>query len=179
MIAKKINAFNLDEAINILARTPQVLEQLLAGLPDHWLTQKEGPETWSPFDIVGHLIYGEQIDWIPRAQLILEDKRSTFDPFDRFAQFEASKGKTMDDLLAEFKTLRGENIQLLSEMQLGESELQMVGNHPDFGEVTLAQLLASWVVHDLGHIRQIVRVMAKQYKAEVGPWEKYLSVVNA
>lgn len=179
MIAKKINAFNLDEAINILARTPQVLEQLLAGLPDHWLTQNEGPETWSPFDIVGHLIYGEQTDWIPRAQLILEGNRGTFDSFDRFAQFEASKGKSMDDLLAEFNILRRENIRILSDMQLGESELKMVGRHPDFGEVTLSQLLASWVVHDLGHIRQIVRVMAKQYKTEVGPWEKYLTVVNA
>ncbi|MEM8484617.1 MAG: DinB family protein [Bacteroidota bacterium] len=173
-----MKSFDLDKTIEILARTPAVLEQWLAGLSDSWLLVNEGPDTWSPFDVVGHLIHGEKTDWIPRAKHILAGNPTPFPAFDRFAQFEESKGKTIDDLLASFKALRHTNIRHLVAMHLAPADLQRTGIHPDFGEVTLQQLLATWVAHDLSHIRQIARVMAKQYSNEIGPWRAYLPVIE-
>ncbi|MCP4204864.1 MAG: DinB family protein [bacterium] len=171
--------FDLESALQVLDRTPAVLDALLRDLDDGWLEATEGPKTWSPFDIVGHLIHGERTDWLTRARRILEHGTSKpFDPFDRFAQFEASRGKSMADLLAEFHRLRRENLEALRELGLGERELELRGTHPELGGVTLAQLLATWVTHDLGHIAQIARVMAKRNKDEVGAWAEYLSVLS-
>jgi hypothetical protein len=171
--------FELGKAIEILARTPAVLDALLRGLPSEWVRSNEGGESWSPYDIVGHLIHGEETDWIPRARIILEQGESTaFEPFDRFAQFERSEGKTLEDLLARFASLRQENLEVLEGWRLKPADLERRGRHPDFGTVTLEQLLATWVVHDLGHIRQIARVMAKQYGARVGPWRAYIPVLG-
>ena len=170
--------FQIEHGIAILARTPRVLNDMLRELPDVWTTVNEGPDTWSPYDIVGHLVHGERADWIPRLNVILSDGKKAFEPFDRFAQFENSKGKTLSDLLDEFNNLRVLNIQKLRAIKHDEHTLIQTGIHPDFGEVTLRQLLATWVVHDLNHISQIARVMAKQYKEEVGPWVRYLGILN-
>ena len=171
--------FSIDQSIEILERTPEVLHLMLNGLSDEWITATEGENTWSPYDIIGHFIHGEKTDWIVRAQLILSDEvDKTFIPFDRFAQYENSKGKTLDDLLDEFKTLRSKNIELLKSMKVDENKVIKKGIHPDFGEVSLSQLLAAWVVHDLNHISQIARVMAKQYTVEVGPWIEYLKILR-
>ena len=171
--------FQLDQAINILKRTPKVLSCLLDDLPEEWIHNNEGDDSWSPFDILGHFIHGEKTDWIPRAQLILSDKEDkAFAPFDRFAQFETSKGKSLIELLNEFSVLRARNIELLEAMQLTAVDLVREGIHPEFGKVTLEQLLATWVTHDLGHIAQITRVMAKQYKDEVGPWRAYIPILR-
>lgn len=169
-----MTTFSLDKSTEILERTPAVLAQLLSGLSDSWTQENEGPDTWSPFDVVGHLIHGEKTDWIPRARHILDGNPAPFPVFDRFAQFEISKGKTMDALLAEFKTLREANLQHLHAMALKPADLQRTGVHPELGAVTLQELLATWVRHDLSHIRQIARVMATQYNAEIGPWKAYL-----
>ena len=171
--------FNLAESIEILSKTPIVVSNLLRGLPELWIKTNEGGDTWSPYDVVGHLIHGEKTDWIPRAMLILdqgEDK--TFKPFDRFAQFEESHGKTLEELLNEFHELRTTNLQKLQEINVDDQMLNQRGIHPEFGPVTLKQLLATWVVHDLGHIHQITRVMAKNYTLEVGPWTNYLSILQ-
>lgn len=170
--------FSIDKSIEILERTPIVLTSLLSGLSDDWTMNNEGVETWSSFDVVGHLIHGEQTDWIPRMRHILELGTSKpFTPFDRFAQFEASKGKTLSQLLDEFTRLRKENLHILKNMRLDEGALSKQGVHPALGVATLRHLLSCWTVHDLGHIVQISRVMAKQYADEVGPWRAYLSVV--
>ncbi len=171
--------FNLKEAIEILERTPAVLISLLSGLSDRWIYNNEGDESWNPYDIIGHLIHGEKKDWIPRSKIILdygEDK--PFEPFDRLAQFKDSEGKTLNDLLEEFAKLRNENIDMLNKLNLNENDFNKKGVHPEFGKVILKQLLSTWVVHDLSHIRQISRVMAKQYKKEIGPWRIYLPVIN-
>jgi len=171
--------FILIEAIEILERTPAVLISLLSGLSDRWIYNNEGGESWTPYDIVGHLIHGEKKDWIERANIILEyGEDKAFEPFDRFAQFKDSVGKTLNDLLEEFTKLRKANIEVLNNLNLDEKDLNKKGIHPEFGNVTLKQLLSTWVVHDLSHIRHISRVMAKQYKNEIGPWEKYLRVIN-
>lgn len=171
--------FKLHEAIEILSRTPSVLEILLTGLPEDWIISNEGEESWSPFDIVGHYIHGEKTDWIPRMEIILGDATNkTFTPFDRFAQFENSIGKNLNQLLSEFKELRKENLLRLSSADLSEADLDKEGIHPHFGKVTLRQLLSTWVVHDLAHINQISRVLAKQYKDEIGPWTEYFSVIT-
>lgn len=171
--------FDIHKSIEILSRTPAVIEALLNGISDDWIKNNEGPETWSPFDVVGHLIYGEKTDWIPRMEIILSDKSDkTFVPFDRFAQFTESKGKTLAQLLKEFKELRAKNIRILQSKQVASSDLGKTGIHPAFGTVTLEQLLSAWVAHDLGHITQISRVMAKQYTDAVGPWRQYLSVLD-
>ena len=171
--------FNLKEATEILERTPAVLISLLSGLSDEWIYNNEGGESWTPYDIVGHLIHGEKKDWIQRTNIILEHgEDKPFEPFDRFAQFKDSEGKTLNDLLEEFEKLRKVNIDVLNNLNLEEKDLNKKGIHPEFGNVTLKQLLSTWVVHDLSHIRQIARVMAKQYKNEIGPWEKYLRVIN-
>ena len=171
--------FELDRAKEILRRTPATLNALLSELPDDWVLPNEGPETWSPYDVVGHLIEGEETDWIPRARIILEQGEARpFDKFDRFAMFEKSKGKSLSELLARFEQLRGESLRELDALQLTPELLQKRGTHPALGAVTLSQLLSAWVVHDLGHIRQIVRVMAKQYRDAIGPWSAYLPIVN-
>ena len=171
--------YTLADAYTLLNRTPKVLDLLLQGLEDSWITSNEGPETWSPFDVLGHLIHGEETDWIPRAKIILSDgEDKTFIPFDRFAQLEKSKGKSMRDLLEEFSGLREANIQELHALNIQEEDLQKTGMHPELGPVSLKQLLFSWVVHDLGHLAQISRVMAKQYKEEVGPWVHFMKILN-
>lgn len=171
--------FQLDKAKEVLRRTPVTLNALLSDLPNDWVMANEGPDTWSPYDVIGHLIEGEETDWIPRARIILEQGEARpFDKFDRFAMFEKSKGKSLPELLARFEELRGESLRQLDEMNLTPELLQKQGTHPALGVVTLSQLLSAWVVHDLGHIRQIVRVMAKQYREAIGPWTAYLTIVN-
>ncbi len=171
--------FHFDKSISILEKTPLVLKSLLSGLPDDWTQHNEGPDTWSPFDVVGHLVHGERTDWIPRIFIIMNDSdQKTFHPYDRFAQFEESKGKTLEALIMEFKQLRNQNLEQLKGFGLSESDYRREGVHPSLGPVTLANLLSAWVVHDLGHIAQISRVMAKQYKNEIGPWTAYLSIVS-
>lgn len=171
--------FQLEQAIEVLKRTPATLNALLSGLPAEWTTGNEGPDTWSPYDVLGHLIHGEQADWIARANRILEHGEARqFDPFDRFAQFEESKGKTLGELLGEFEALRKANLQTLEQMLITPDKLKLRGAHPSLGTVTLSELLATWVAHDLDHIAQIVRVMSKQYDEAVGPWKQYLSILS-
>ena len=162
----------------VLERTPHTLRALLAGLPPEWTEATEGPDTWSPYVIVGHLIHGERTDWIPRARHILSGDSRPFASFDRTAQFTESEGKSLGELLATFTELRGRNVAELLAMKLGEDDLGRTGRHPDFGEVTLGQLLATWVVHDLDHVAQIARTMAKVYADAVGPWQAYLSILR-
>jgi hypothetical protein len=171
--------FKIGEAIAVLERTPGALRAMLSGLPSAWTDATEGGETWSPFVVVGHLIHGERTDWVPRAEIILaQGEHRTFAPYDRMAQFRESAGKSLDDLLSEFAELRAENLDRVRGWDLTEQELALEGIHPAFGAVTLRQLLATWVAHDLGHIVQVARVMARQYKEEVGPWTAYLSVMS-
>lgn len=171
--------FELNKAISILERTPTALKTLLEGLSSDWTVSNEGENTWSPYDIIGHFIHGELTDWIPRAKIILSNSSDKkFELFDRFAQEQNSVGKTMDDLLNEFEELRTNNLRILKDMNLSESDLSKEGIHPEFGTVTLRQLLSTWTVHDLGHIAQLSRVMAKQYKQEVGPWSQYLRILD-
>jgi hypothetical protein len=166
-------------AIAVLERTPHVLRAMLSGLPAVWIDATEGPETWSPYAILGHLIHGERTDWIPRARIILSQGSDRHFPFfDRFAQFRESEGKSLDDLLDEFARLRSESLATLSAWNLTDAQLALEGIHPEFGSVTLRQLLATWVAHDLGHIAQTARVMAKQYREAVGPWRAYLPVLD-
>jgi len=172
--------FNLTKSLEILERTPTVLNTLLSGLSDNWTMQNEGGETWSPYDVMGHLIHGERTDWMQRLNIILDSKGDNkFASFDRFAQFEESKGKTLNDLLTEFETIRKANLEKLKALKLNNSHLEMTGIHPKFGSVTMKQLLSTWTVHDLAHTGQIVRVMAKQYKEEVGPWVEYLRILQS
>ncbi len=167
------------QSIEILERTPVVLQNLLEGLSTEWTLSNEGGESWSAYDVIGHLIHGDKTDWLARAELMLsEDVEKKFQPFDRFAQFENSKGKTLKQLLDEFKEIRNANIIRLGAMNISEQDLGKKGVHPTFGEVTLSQLLSTWVVHDLDHISQIARVMAKQYKKEVGPWVEFLKILK-
>jgi hypothetical protein len=174
-----IMEFELDQAIEILSRTPDALNRLLRDLPDSWTMSDEGPGTWSAFDVVGHLIHGEQTDWIPRARIILEHGESrAFEPFNREAMFEKSKGKSLSDLLDSFESLRRNNLKALAEMGLTEEKFALRGTHPSLGVVTLEQLLGTWVVHDLSHIAQIARVMSKQYDKEVGPWKAFLPILG-
>ncbi len=171
--------YRLDQAKEVLRRTPPTLNALLSDLPDEWVLSNEGPETWSPYDVLGHLIHGEETDWIPRARIILEDGEARpFDRFDRFAMFEKSKGKSLRELLATFEQLRGESLRQLDALNLTPELLAKRGTHPVLGVVTLSQLLSAWVVHDLGHIRQIVRTMAKQYRDAIGPWTEFLTIVE-
>ena len=171
--------FNLADGIAILERTPNTMRALLSGLESQWIDGDEGPDTWSPYVIVGHLNHGERTDWIPRARIILEQGTNRpFTPFDRFAQFEESKGKSLATLLDEFDELRAKNLGILNEWKLTDEQLALEGQHPELGKVTLRQLLATWVGHDLGHIAQTARVMAKQYRDAVGPWREYLPVMD-
>jgi hypothetical protein len=171
--------FELKDGTAVLERTPHALRALLDGLPSAWTDATEGPNTWSPYVVVGHLIHAERADWIPRARIILaqgDDRR--FTPFDREAQFRESAGKSLAELLDEFATLRAESLATLAGWRLGDAELALEGEHPAFGAVTLRQLLATWVAHDLTHVAQTTRVMAKQYRDAVGPWRAYLPIMD-
>lgn len=171
--------FNLANSTEILQRTPSVLRAMLQGLSDEWLYANEGEGTWSPYEVVGHLIHGEKTDWIPRMEIILSDKADkTFEPFDRFAQLTEER-KPLDALLDEFDVLRAESLQILQSRSISDDDLIKTGIHPAFGEVRLYQLLSTWVAHDLGHIAQIARVMAKQYKEDAGPWVAYLRILQS
>jgi DinB superfamily len=174
----KPERFNLHDAVAILERTPATLNALLMGLPDTWVRATEGDDTWSPYDVIGHLIHGERTDWIPRAHHILAGETRPFEPFDRTAQFSESRGKSLGELLATFTDARRENVAALIGMNLTDDDLGRSGLHPELGVVTLSQLLATWVVHDLDHIAQVVRTMAKVYSEETGPWSAYLSILR-
>ena len=170
---------NLLHATEILSRTPAVLNSLLSNLSTEWIMANEGDETWSPFDVLGHLIHGERTDWIPRIKLILQSGESEpFETFDRFAQFEESKGKSSAELLKTFAELRTQSLTILASLNITTEDLEKLGMHPQLGIVRLEQLHATWVAHDLSHLTQITRTMAKQYGEAVGPWEAYLSVLN-
>ena len=171
--------FELTQGTEILKRTPHTVSALLGNLSEPWVTQNEGPETWSPYDVIGHLIHAEETDWIPRVKMILEhgDSRA-FEPFDRFAMIEKSKGKTMHQLLEIFQLMRSQSLGELQRMNITPALLEKKGKHPEFGPVSLSQLLATWVVHDLGHLAQLARVMSKQYGEAVGPWQAYLPVLT-
>jgi DinB family protein len=171
--------FVMKEGVAILARTPATLDALLRGLPDGWIAAHEGGQTWSPFDVIGHLIHGERTDWMPRVKIILEHgDAKAFDTFDRLAQFAVSEGRTLASLLDEFTALRKDNLRKLEELRLTEADLERRGRHPALGVVTLGQLLATWVAHDLDHVVQISRVLARQYSEEVGPWRAYLRIIS-
>jgi hypothetical protein len=172
-------AFVLAEAVEILERTPQVVRALLWDLSDAWAHAKTEPTGWTPFDVVGHLIHGEEADWIPRLRIILEHGEARpFDPFDREAQFKNSKGKTLRELIERFAALRAENLKTLHGLNLTSAQLQLRGTHPALGSVTVEQLLATWTTHDFTHLAQISRVMAKRYTTTVGPWKQYIGVLQ-
>jgi hypothetical protein len=171
--------YSLERSYEILDRTPAVLQALLSGLPDDWVMPNEGPETFSPYDVVGHLIHGEKTDWTARAKMILEfGNTQTFVKWNRFAQYEESKGRSLQQLLDEFVAIRKENMVWFRSLNLTEYDLDKKGMHPVLGEVTLRNLLATWVVHDLTHLAQITRVMAKQYKEQMGPWPEFFRILN-
>ncbi|HEX2207543.1 MAG TPA: DinB family protein [Longimicrobium sp.] len=171
--------FDLDRALEVLERTPAVFRALLDGVSEAWTAPNEGPETFSAFDNLGHLVHLERTDWIPRARIILaQGPERTFQPVDRFAQYRESQGKTVADLLDEFARLRAENLATLRGWNLTERELALQAEHPALGPVTLRQLLSTWAAHDLGHLAQTSRVMAKQYREAVGPWRAYLPVLD-
>jgi DinB family protein len=171
--------FDLEQAVSILERTPGTMRAMLGSLGSVWTDATEGPATWSPYVIVGHLIHGERTDWIPRARIILaqgSDRR--FVPFDRFAQIHQGQDKSLAELLDEFARLRASSLATVAEWRLTDAQLALTGEHPEFGTVTLRQLLATWVAHDLGHVAQAARVMAKQYREAVGPWRAYLPILD-
>jgi DinB family protein len=170
--------FELEKALPVLERTPQVIESLLYGLPNEWTTNNEDDDTWTPIDIIAHLIHGEKTDWIPRTQIILGEGSAAFIPFDMEGHVKERKGKTLAQLLDEFKVLRKENLAILKAVELSPEMLDNTGIHPILGLVTLRQLLAAWVVHDLTHIHQLSRVMAKQYDEAVGPWKQFMGVLG-
>ncbi len=171
--------YDINKSVEILERTPAVLSTLLLGINTDWVMNNEGPETFSPYDEVGHLIHGEKTDWMERIRRILEFANTrAFEKYDRFAQYEESKGKTINQLLDEFAFIRKQNLLALSRLQISETQLKEKGMHPVLGEVTLQNLMATWVVHDLTHIAQISRVMAKQYKSEIGPWSEFFRILE-
>jgi hypothetical protein len=171
--------FELNHAIEILGRTPATLHSLLSGLGDRWTRADEGPDTFSAFDVVGHLIDGEETDWMPRARIILDRGADpSFERYDRFRHLKRNAGRTLDSLLSEFAHLRAANLATLRGWPLSDDQLALTGVHPTFGRVTLRQLLSAWVVHDLGHVAQTSRVMAKQYREAVGPWVPFLPVLT-
>lgn len=171
--------FQIEKSVEILSGTPAVLRAMVEGKSDEWTRRSYGERTFSPFDILGHLIHGEKTDWIPRARIILDyGDAQSFEPFDRYAQFEESRGKSPADLLDEFEKLRRENLQTLAEMNLSEKDLGRPGTHPELGTVTLRNLLATWTCHDLNHIAQIAKAQAFQYEIEVGPWKEYNSILR-
>jgi hypothetical protein len=171
--------FHLRGSLPILGRTPRVLASLLADLPSEWTMTSEGPGAWSAYDVVGHLIHGERTDWIPRAKRILESGTTApFDAFDRNAQFRDSGDKSLGELLLEFESLRDANLRELESLRLTTLDMTRQGMHPELGVVTLGQLLATWVVHDLNHIGHVAEVMSRQYREAVGPWRAYLDILG-
>jgi uncharacterized damage-inducible protein DinB len=171
--------FSFDDALPVLRSTPSVLRAWLKDVPDSWIRANEGADTWSPFDIVGHLIHGERTDWMDRVDVILAHGESRpFTPFDRFAQFEASRGKSLRQLLETFADVRAANLARLESLGLSREDFDRRGRHPELGQVTLGQLLATWVAHDLSHLGQIARVMGRQYTEAVGPWVQYLPMLG-
>jgi hypothetical protein len=170
---------NLDDTISLLARTPTTLNTLLRDLPETWTLRNEGENTWNAFDVVGHLIHGERTDWMPRVNCILQHgEAQAFEPFDRWAQDRESKGKSLAQLLDEFANLRSENLAALRALNLQPQDLERRGLHPSLGTVTLSQLLATWAAHDMTHVHQLSRIMAWQYREDVGPWSQYLGVLK-
>ena len=178
MTAEKRSQFTISDAAAVLERTPATLDALLRGVPATWASCTEGEGTWSPFDVVGHLVHGERTDWMTRARHILSGESGPFASFDRTAMFIESEGKSLEQLLGEFADLRARNLADLRALNLGDADLERRGLHPSLGDVTLGQLLATWVVHDLDHVAQISRTMAKVYRDAVGPWEAYLSILR-
>jgi uncharacterized damage-inducible protein DinB len=171
--------FRVDRAVELLSRTPAALRALLAGVSDDWTRGDEGPGTWSPLVTLGHMTFAEESNWIPRARTILEHGESrAFEPFDRQAQFERYRGLPLERLLDLFADWRGRNLAALSEMNLTPARLALRGTHPDFGPVTLGQLLATWTVHDMNHVGQIVQTLAKQYREAIGPWRRFVPIVD-
>lgn len=171
--------FNLIASVNILERTPAVLNSLLKDLPGGWTMNNEGGNTWSPHLILGHLIEGEKTDWIVRAEIILGDRQNKeFEPFNMTTHLQDTVGRSVNELLNDFTLLREDNLRKLNVFNITDDQFELTGIHPEFGKITLRQLLSTWVTHDLGHIAQITRVMAKQYKNEVGPWKKYLAILK-
>lgn len=174
-----MTAFDVIEGMALLEKTPATFRALLSGLPDAWISSNEGPDTFSPFDNLGHLIHGERADWIPRARIIIEQgENRRFEPYDRFAQNRESAGKNLSQLFDEFDSLRAANLATLRGWNLTDRQLALEGQHPALGTVTLRQLLSTWVAHDLGHIAQTSRVMAKRYRDAVGPWRAYLPILD-
>ena len=173
-------SYSIEAAVPVLSRTPAVLDALLRDLPPGWTGANEGPDTWSPFDVVGHLIHGERTDWMPRVEHLLRHGEAIpFPVFDRVAMFEASKGKSLPELLDTFRSLRTESLRRLEALHLTPAELGKTGTHPDLGRVTLGQHLATWVAHDMDHLVQIARVMGRQYTEAAGPWRKYLRILRS
>ena len=171
--------YELDDAVIVLRRTPHVLRALLEGLPDRWTTANEGDGTWTPYDIVGHLIHADRTDWIPRVEHVLRHGGAVpFPAFDREGMFAASRGRSLAELLETFDQVRAESLDRLAALRLTTADLERVGRHPEFGDVRLRQHLATWVAHDLTHVTQIARVMARRYAAAVGPWRQYLRIVR-
>lgn len=171
--------FKVADAVAVLTRTPATLNALLRGLPDIWIRSNEGGDSWTPFEVVGHLVHGERTDWIPRARIILEHgEQRTFDRFDRFGQFKENREQSLDQLLDEFSRLRNENLTTLQSLKLQPADFNRRGTHPALGSVTLAELLATWATHDLTHLHQLSRVMAYQYRDAVGPWSTFLGVLQ-
>ena len=177
-MTKTPRPIKLDETIAVLERTPASLKALLGGLPEVWIRATEGDGTWSPYDVIGHLIHGERTDWISRIRHIIEEIPRPFDTFDRTAHFKESEGKDLTELLKTFERIRKENLETLRDMRLMQEDLTRQGMHPQLGEVTLGQLIATWAVHDLDHIGQIARTMAKVYANQTGPWSAYLSILR-
>jgi DinB superfamily len=170
---------NLQQTFSLLAHTPVALNALLLDLPEGWTLRNEGENTWSVFDVVGHLIYGERANWMPRTRMILQfGDAQAFEPFDRWAFVRDSQGKSLQQLLDEFSLLRAENLNELRALNLRQQDLERLGLHPSLGEVTLSQLLAAWAAHDLTHLHQITRIMAHQYREAVGPWIRNLGVMK-
>jgi uncharacterized damage-inducible protein DinB len=171
--------YQFEDAVAILRRTPATLTGLLSGLPEAWTKGTEGPDTWSAFDIVGHLLHGEEADWIARTRTILEyGEQRPFDSFNRTAMFEDYQGYSLDQLLEAFARVRAKNLATLDKIGITPEKLALTGTHPSLGTVTLSQLLSTWVVHDLNHIGQIVEVMSRQYAEAVGPWRVYLGILT-
>ncbi|WP_270181078.1 DinB family protein [Alkalihalobacillus sp. CinArs1] len=170
--------FNLKEAIGMLERTPKTLESFLSGLSEGWLTCNEGEGTWSTSQVIDHLIECEKTNWIPRLRTIVESENKDFPPFDRDAHLSKASDSSIDQKLAAFKRLRAQNVLIVIGLIKSDAQFELTGNHPAFGEVKLRELLSTWVVHDLTHISQIVRVMAERYREDVGPWEAYLGVLK-
>ena len=170
---------NLDHSIALLARTPAVLDALLRDLPDSWTRRNEGENTWSAFDIVGHLIHCERTDWLPRTKWLLQyGETQSFPPFDRWGHVRESQGKSLSQLLDEFAKLRSDNLAELRAMNLQPDDLARLGRHPAFGQLTLSDLLAAWAAHDLNHLHQLSRVMATQYRKAIGPFTQYMGVMH-